>query len=418
MPAQRATTLRRVPGTPCYYCDQIRAVDPAYGPLAAEFDVGSNAPRCWRHWRYVCGRCGQPSHFMAAAYCTARRAFFCADCATGTEEVSGAFWCWDYAFRYRSPWSNEWCASLDRLEFDGIHPLQRGRPPAGGASDPISRESVLTRYPRRGPGTHRVDDLTDADVVASWNRNADRWDAGYDDDGDRNRKYQSDEPMLALLGDVRGRRVLDAGSGNGYLSRKLARAGATMTGVELSDRFHEIATTRERQQPLGIAYHNASVSTMPFLASGSFDKAVSNYVLMDVRDYAAAAREVHRVLKPGGTFVAVIGHPCFQCGPDEWYKPAPDSPRLEDAAGWLVDRYFHRGPTVTQWGDFAPITGFHRPLRDYWETFRAAGFRVEGFEEPSVTERGRRELRASRVARCLRVPYSCIFQLVKRMSPT
>lgn len=402
--------------TGCYYCDRIRAADPAYAPLAAEFDLGSHAPRCWRHWRYVCGRCGQPNHFMATAYCPAQSRFFCAGCAGASEELAEPFWCWQYAFRYRSPWSTEWCPSLDRLEFEGAHPLQRGRP-APGAHDPISREPVLTRYPSR-PTSRRVAELSDADVVASWNRNADRWDAGYDDDGDRTRRYQSDEPMLALLGGVRGLSVLDAGSGNGYLSRKLANAGARVTGVELSDRFIEIATARERRQPLGIAYHHGSVTAMPQFRVATFDKAVSNFVLMDVRDYAAAVREVFRVLKPGGVFVAVIGHPCFACGPDEWFKPAADSPRPEDAAGWLVDGYFHRGPLVSQWGEFDPVTGFHRPLRDYWETFRAAGFRVEAFEEPTVTDRGRRELPPSRVAQCLRVPHACVLQLVKPATAT
>ena len=47
------------------------------------------------------------------------------------------------------------------------------------------------------------------------------------------------------------------------------------------------------------------------------------------------------------------------------------------------------------------------------QAFAEAGFTVDGFEEPSVTERGRRELPASRVERSLRTPFSCIFRLVK-----
>ena len=38
---------------------------------------------------------------------------------------------------------------------------------------------------------------------------------------------------------------------------------------------------------------------------------------------------------------------------------------------------------------------------------------VEGFEEPSITERGRRELPPSRVENSQRMTYSCIFQLRK-----
>src|SRR5690606_34217683 len=102
--------------------------------------------------------------------------------------------------------------------------------------------------------------------------NADRWEAGYDDAGDFTRRYCSDEAMLALLGEVRGLRVLDAGSGGGYLSRLLAGRGAVMTGIEQSGRFYELATQREERQRLGIAYVQGTLTAMPQFADGSFDK--------------------------------------------------------------------------------------------------------------------------------------------------
>lgn len=207
--------------------------------------------------------------------------------------------------------------------------------------------------------------------------------------------------------------MLDVGSGNGYLCRKLARAGAEMVGVELSGEFLHISREREAAEPLGITYYQASVSSMPFLADATFDKAVSNYVLMDVPDYASAVREVFRVLRRGGNFVSVISHPCFSCGPSGWSRPAPDSPRREDRRGHIADTYFHRGAVLVQWGIFDPVLSFHRPLRDYWEAFTSAGFAVTGFEEPSITERGRRELPPSEVAEAMRIPYSCIIGLKK-----
>lgn len=81
--------------------------------------------------------------------------------------------------------------------------------------------------------------------------------------------------MLELLGDVDGLNILDVG--NGYLCRKLARAGASMTGVELSDEFCRIATERESEEPLGIDYHNHSAADLSSLGDATFDKAVSNY---------------------------------------------------------------------------------------------------------------------------------------------
>jgi len=207
--------------------------------------------------------------------------------------------------------------------------------------------------------------------------------------------------------------VLDVGSGNGYLSRKLATAGAAMTGIEISGGMLEIAVGREREEPLGITYHHASASEMDFIGDSTFDKAVSNYVLMDIRDYTGALRHVFRVLKPGGFFVAVFSHPCFSSGPAGWVIPAPDTPRREERFAYRVDTYFQRGPYLGVWGDLDPVLSFHRPLKDYWRAFESAGFVVDGFDEPSISDRGRRELPSWKVQEALRIPYACIFRLRK-----
>ena len=297
----------------CYYCDKIKTSDPDHEEFAASHDLGSQAPRCALHWRYVCGKCGEPSHFMSTAYDPEAGKLFCSKCAIGQEEVAEPFWAWKYYFRYRSPWSCEWVPALDRMEFDGTHPLLLNDTGAE-AQAAISQEPYLVRYPEK-PGQWRpTRDFTDADVQSNWNQNAERLDAFYDDDGDRNRRYQSDEPMLALLGDVHSQRILDVGSGNGYLCRKLAKAGALMTGIELSDRRLEIAMGRERDEKLGICYRHGSASEMDVFPDAYFDKAVSNYVLMDIRDYTAALRQVSRVLKPLGCIVVVISHRALPAG--------------------------------------------------------------------------------------------------------
>ncbi|MBI4219671.1 MAG: class I SAM-dependent methyltransferase [Chloroflexi bacterium] len=348
---------------------------------------------------------------MATAYCADSGKLFCSLCSQEIREVPGEFWAWRYYFAYGSPWTSKPCPGLDRLEFEGRHTAQSPETVAV-VQAAASQEPYLVRYPIESGNWRPTDEFSDDDVRANWNRNAEIWNAGYDDDGDRNRRYRSDEPMLELLGPVRGLDVLDVGCGNGYLCRKLARADARPTGVELSDGFLSIARGREAREKQGITYHHGSASRMEFLASNRFDKAVSNYVLMDVLDFEAALSEVFRVLKPGGAFVAVISHPCFDSGAG-WDTPAPDSPRLEDRFAFRTDLYFHRGPYLGAWGNLNPVLSFHRPLRDYWQAFQKEGFRVDAFEEPSITERGRKELSPSQVAQALRIPFSCIFRLIK-----
>ena len=66
-----------------------------------------------------------------------------------------------------------------------------------------------------------------------WDRNAEEWHRSYGE-RDPNRGDLLDPLILDLLGEVKGKRILDAGCGDGYLSRKLARLGAKVTGVEIS----------------------------------------------------------------------------------------------------------------------------------------------------------------------------------------
>ena len=74
-----------------------------------------------------------------------------------------------------------------------------------------------------------------------WNRVADDWQIQVGDDGDSNRRLNSDPLLQTFAGDVNGLNVLDAGCGTGYLSRKLHKQGAHVTGIDFSERMIAIA---------------------------------------------------------------------------------------------------------------------------------------------------------------------------------
>jgi len=210
---------------------------------------------------------------------------------------------------------------------------------------------------------------------------APRWDTRYTDQGDVYREHLLNPTILSILRDMAGKRILDAGCGNGYLCRMLARQGAQVVGVDLSPAWIEMARSREPE--LGIVYHAGSIAHLPFLADDSFDAVVSVCVLMDTRDYQQALGEIHRVLLPGGILTMAIMHPCFASPPGGgWERHPVDSTRPEDRHYWRVGDYLQCTWEDWHWEGVGTATGFHRPLSDYMQALLGLGFRLTQFIEP------------------------------------
>lgn len=247
------------------------------------------------------------------------------------------------------------------------------------------------------------------EVRDRWNLLADDWQIQVGDDGDSNRRLNSDPVLWDFAGDVKGLAVLDAGCGTGYLSQMLRDRGARVVGVDLSPRMIEIARARDPD----IEFRVGSCTDLVPFEDGQFDLLIANYVLMDTPCLEATLGAFSRVLKPGGAAVLVFSHPCFPQG------RASVSEDGENASySWDFPYFEPRKCTDPPWGHFkADFLWFHRPLSDYWKAFIGNGFAVVGFEEPRITAdrfhlaENERKLRNSKTR-----PYSVAFKLCKSRS--
>ncbi len=113
--------------------------------------------------------------------------------------------------------------------------------------------------------------------------------------------------LFQLLGDVRGKTVLDMACGEGFYTRLLKRAGASeVTGVDISAEMIRLAEDQEARHPLGCRYVRADAAA--FQPEGTVDRVVAMYLL----NYARTAEELgrfcracHDALKPGGRLIGV-----------------------------------------------------------------------------------------------------------------
>jgi ubiquinone/menaquinone biosynthesis C-methylase UbiE len=235
----------------------------------------------------------------------------------------------------------------------------------------------------------------DDSSTRSWDAIADQWVAHADVNDYRNHYLMP--RMLSLLGEVAGKSILDLGCGEGGYARELARRGASVTGVDGSERLIQIAQERTEAEGVVIRFVSANADALDGIADASFDVVVASMSLMDVENYEGAIGEVHRLLSSGGELVMSITHPCFSAPVSEWVRDGVGNLQF-----FAVDRYFERTAWEDRYGSFTVLRR-HRPLEDYMAAPLRCGFLLREFCEPSVTDQ---ELsRSYRFRKLARIPF-------------
>jgi SAM-dependent methyltransferase len=177
--------------------------------------------------------------------------------------------------------------------------------------------------------------------------------------------YYERPAMLALAGDVAGRRVLDAGCGAGPLFAALRERGADVTGVDASAGMLALARRRLGDDA---ALHVADLrDPLPF-PDGAFDDVVASLVLHYLKDWGPTLAEFRRVLRPGGRLIASVDHPFVAYTSQD---PRPD--------------YFATTSYTYDWtlgGRSVPMRFWRKPLHAMTDAFTTAGFRLTALSEP------------------------------------
>lgn len=120
-------------------------------------------------------------------------------------------------------------------------------------------------------------------------------------------EYAAWMPQLMGFENFRGARLLEVGCGMGTDLLQFSRGGARCVGIDLTPRSVEITQHRFKLYGAGGAFMISDGEHLPF-RDESFDVVYSNGVLHHTPDTEGAIREVHRVLRPGGTAKVMLYH--------------------------------------------------------------------------------------------------------------
>jgi 2-polyprenyl-3-methyl-5-hydroxy-6-metoxy-1,4-benzoquinol methylase len=237
----------------------------------------------------------------------------------------------------------------------------------------------------------------------AWDANAEVWDQRMGDAGNDFFNLLCWTPLASLLDPNPGDHILDIACGNGLTTRRLAELGVKVTAFDFSAKLIEYAKQRTSSYASRITYHVIDATDQAQLLStlqplALFDSALSNMALFDMADVEPLFRALPKLLKPGGSFVFSITHPCFNnASSAHIVEEIDNNGEMQITYSVKVSRYMttYSARGLALRNQPVPQIYFERPLQYYLNLGFQNGFFLDGFEErafppetPQVTPLG------------------------------
>lgn len=184
--------------------------------------------------------------------------------------------------------------------------------------------------------------------------------------------------LLGLLPPLEGAVVLDVACGQGLATRAVAAAGAAgVVGTDASEAMASFARRHGAPPGSDVSYVVDDAQQLRAFAPGSFDGVTCQLGLMDIGDLDATLAAIGRVLRAGGWFVFVIGHPCF-LAPDARPSDGPGGRAAVSVTGYFDERFWRSSNP----GGVRRAGNHHRTLATYLNALASHGFTLEQVDEP------------------------------------
>lgn len=189
--------------------------------------------------------------------------------------------------------------------------------------------------------------------------------------------------LLRLIGDIKGKKVLDLACGNGFFSKALAEASAEVTGLDISPELIAKAQLGVPASPSGgptADFKVAPANKLPF-DDKSFDAIINILAIDNISEVGEMLSECARVLKDGGQMHIVFNHPAFRVPKSsDWDFDEKRGVQYRKLGSYMSESKIMISMNPGS-GNNIMTTTFHRPLQWYFKNFAKSGFAVSGLEE-------------------------------------
>ena len=180
------------------------------------------------------------------------------------------------------------------------------------------------------------------------------------------------EKVMKLLGNLKGKKVLEIGCGGAQCGIAMAKKGAIVSGIDISNKQLNFAKNLAEKNKVKVKFYQGDIKKLTPIKSNSQDLVFTAWALMYVDDLKSCFKEVYRVLKKGGFFIAAMPHPFYFIFDHKKMK--------------LNKSYFDVGKQVDEqiWGDGSKhnFVIYNNTVGGIFNKLTEAGLKVEKIIEP------------------------------------
>ena len=248
-------------------------------------------------------------------------------------------------------------------------------------------------------------------IKESYNKNATTWTEKY---SLRNyvHAYIEKPAILKLLGDIRNKKILCAGCGDGEEAHMFYQQGAYVVGFDISDELINIAKSK---YPNILFYVGDSES---FSTNETFDIVYAGFVVHYLPSYTKFLSNTCSLLKNGGEVVFSVVHPIKRSfdvfkSNGRKYKILGTS-KLEDGSKQeTYGDYLNPREVNIKFGENFETTNYHRTIGEQIKDILDSDFELLSLIEPKPIEKAREDYPEKYVADC-KIPEVLIYHLRKK----